>query len=285
MEVASQDRGTFMAIAVNQGAKIYWDEVGEGDPLLLIMGLGYPSCAWHRTRPVLSIKYKTIALDNRGVGRSNKPPGPYSIALMASDAAAVLDAAAVDSAHVFGISMGGMIAQEFALQYPKRVRSLILGCTAAGGPNAVRAEPEAIQMLMSRSRMTPEEAAQAAVPFIYHPATPRELIVEDLENRRPWFVSQESYNAQLQGVLAFESYSRLSQISSPTLVIHGESDRLVPPENGKVIAEKIAGAKLILLTHASHIFTTDQTEAAHRAILEFLEGQNGGELTNSGLSP
>lgn len=274
-----------MAIAVNQGAKIYWDEVGEGDPLLLIMGLGYPSCAWRRTRPVLSIKYKTIALDNRGVGRSDKPPGPYSIALMASDAAAVLDAAAVDSAHVFGISMGGMIAQEFALQYPKRVRSLILGCTAAGGPSAVRAEPEAIQMLMSRSRMTPEEAAQAAVPFIYHPATPRELIVEDLENRRPWFVSQESYNAQLQGVLAFESYSRLSRISLPTLVIHGESDRLVPPENGKVIAEKIAGAKLILLTHASHIFTTDQTEAAHRAILEFLEGQNGGELTNSGLSP
>jgi pimeloyl-ACP methyl ester carboxylesterase len=122
------------------------------------------------------------------------------------------------------------------------------------------------------------------VPFIYHPATPRELIGEDLENRRPWFVSQESYSAQLQGILAFESYSRLSQISSPTLVIHGESDRLVPPENGKVIAEKISGAKLILLAHASHIFTTDQPEAAHRAILEFLEGQNGGELTNSGLS-
>lgn len=273
-----------MAFAANQGAKIYWNEVGEGAPLLLIMGLGYPSCAWHRTRPALSIRYKTIALDNRGVGRSDKPPGPYSIALMASDAAAVLDAAGVDSAHVFGISMGGMIAQEFALQYPKRVRSLILGCTAAGGPHAVRAEPEAIQMLMSRSKMTPEEAAQVAVPFIYHPATPQELIGEDLENRRPWLVSQESYNAQLQGILAFESYSRLSQISVPTLVIHGESDRLVPPGNGKAIAEKIAGAKLILLQHASHIFTTDQPEAAHRAILEFLEGQNGGELTNSGLS-
>jgi pimeloyl-ACP methyl ester carboxylesterase len=283
MEAAFQDRGIFMAFAVNKGVKIYWDEVGEGDPLLLIMGLGYPSCAWHRTRPVLSIRYKTIALDNRGVGRSDKPPGPYSIALMASDAAAVLDAAGVDSAHVFGISMGGMIAQEFALQYPKRVRSLILGCTAAGGPHTVRSEPEATQMLMSRGNMTPEEAAEAAVPFIYHPDTPRKLIEEDFEMRRPWFVSQESYNAQLQGVVTFESYSRLSQISSPTLVIHGESDRLVPAGNGKVIAERIPGAKLILLAHASHIFTTDQPEAAHRAILEFLECQNG-ELTNSGLS-
>ena len=204
-----------MAFTVNQGAKIYWDEVGEGEPLLLIMGLGYPSCAWHRTRPVLSKKYRTIALDNRGVGRSDMPPGPYSIALMASDAAAVLDAAGVESAHVFGISMGGMIAQEFALQYPKRVRSLILGCTAAGGPHAVRSEPEATQMLMSRGNMTPEEAAQAAVPFIYDPCTPRKLIEEDLEIRRPWFPKPEAYIAQLQGILRWESYSRLSQITRP----------------------------------------------------------------------
>src|ERR1700730_6691577 len=115
-----------MAITMNQGANIYWDEKGNGDPLLLIMGLGYPSIAWHRTRPVLSEKYRTIALDNRGVGQSDMPTGPYPIALMASDAAAVLDAAGVERAHIFGISMGGMIAQEFALQYPKRLRSLIL---------------------------------------------------------------------------------------------------------------------------------------------------------------
>ncbi len=264
-----------MAFTANQGAKIYWDEAGEGDPLLLIMGLGYPSYSWHRSRPVLSSKYRTIALDNRGVGRSDAPPGPYSIAMMASDAAAVLDAAEAESAHIFGISMGGMIAQEFALQYPQRVRSLILGCTAAGGPHAVRAEGEAIQMLMSRARMTPEEAAQAAVPFIYDPATPRKLIEEDLEIRRPWYVKREVYQSQLDGVLNFESYSRLSQINSPTLVIHGESDRLVPAGNGKLIAEAIPGAKLILLPQASHLFNTDQPEAAHRAILEFLADQNG----------
>jgi 3-oxoadipate enol-lactonase len=237
---------------------------------LLIMGLGYPSCAWYRTRPVLEKRYRTIAFDNRGVGRSEMPAGPYPIPLMASDAAAVLDAAGVDRSHIFGTSMGGMIAQEFALQYPQRVRSLILGCTAPGGPRAVRAEPAAMQMLMARGNMTREQAARAAEPFIYHPDTPQNLIKEDLEMRRPWFPHPAAYTAQLQGILAWESYSRLPQINAPTLVIHGESDRLVPAGNGKLIAETIPGAKLVMLSNASHIFTTDQTEAAHRAILNFL---------------
>lgn len=259
-----------MPFTRNQGARIYWDEEGQGDPLLLIMGLAYPSAAWYRTRPVLARHFRTIALDNRGVGQSEMPPGPYPIALMASDAAAVLDAAGVESAHVFGLSMGGMIAQEFALQYPKRVRSLVLGCTAAGGPHAVRAEADAVKMLMARGSMTREEAAEAAVPFIYDPGTPRSLIDEDIEKRRPWFPHPDAYNAQLQGILAWEAYSRLSIISAPTLVIHGENDRLVPAGNGKLIAEKIPGAQLVTLPHASHIFTTDQPKAANRAILGFL---------------
>src|SRR5215831_20667003 len=176
-----------MAYVDNQGARIYWDEQGEGAPILLIIGLGYPCCMWHRTRPVLAARYRTIAFDNRGIGNSDIPPDPYPIALIASDAAAVLDAAGLDSAHVFGVSIGSMIAQESALQYPKRVRSLILGCTAAGGPTAVRADAEATQMLMARGSMTREQAAQAAVPFIYHPDTPRKLIDEDIKVREPWF--------------------------------------------------------------------------------------------------
>lgn len=259
-----------MPFTINQGTKIYWDEEGNGDPLLLIMGLGYPSIAWYRTRPVLAREFRTIAFDNRGVGRSEMPPGPYPIPLMASDAAAVLDAAGVESAHIFGISMGGMIAQEFALQYPKRVRSLVLGCTAAGGPHAVRAEPEATQMLMARGSMTREEAARAAVPFIYDPGTPQSLIEEDIDKRRPWFPHPDAYNAQLQGIFAWEAYSRLSNIATPTLVIHGERDRLVAPGNAKLISEKIPGARLVMIPHASHIFTTDQPKAAHQAILEFL---------------
>src|ERR1700676_1629689 len=145
-----------MAFVENQGARIYWDEQGQGEPVLLIMGLGYPSAMWYRIRPTLAASYRTISLDNRGPGLSDTPPGPYPIRQMASDAAAVLEAAGVESAHVFGVSMGGMIAQEFALQYPKRVRSLILGCTAAGGPHAVRSEPEAAQMLMTRDKMSPQ---------------------------------------------------------------------------------------------------------------------------------
>ena len=266
-----------MAFTVNQGAKIYWDEEGKGDPLLLIMGLGYPSYAWYRTRPVLSKQFRTIAFDNRGVGQSDMPAGPYPIPLMASDAAAVLDAAEVESAHVFGISMGGMIAQEFTLQYPKRVRSLVLGCTAAGGPHVVRSDPEATQMLMARSSMTGDEAAQAALPFIYHPGTSQEMIEEDLKVRKPWFPHPDAYTAQVQGILAWEAYSRLDQIAAPTLVIHGESDRLVPAGNGKLIAEKIPGAKLVTLARASHIFTTDQPEATHQSILEFLGKTGSGQ--------
>jgi len=258
-----------MSFAENKGARIYWDEQGSGEPLLLIMGLSYPSYMWHRSRPVFAKSYRTIALDNRGVGQSDVPPGVYSMALMASDAAAVLDAAGIESAHIFGASMGGMIAQEFALQYPHRVRSLILGSTAAGGPHAVQAQPEALEALLRRD-VTPEQAKEAIIPFIYDPGTPRERIDEDMVIRMKWYPTPQGYMGQLQGIFGWEASSRLAQITAPTLVIHGESDRLVPPANARLIAERIPGAKLVLIPHASHIFETDQPAAAHHAILEFL---------------
>ena len=259
-----------MSFINNQGAKIYWDEQGEGEPVLLIMGLGYPSVMWYRTRPLLASRYRTIALDNRGVGLSDMPPGTYPIALMAADAVAVLDASGCGRAHVYGVSMGGMIAQEFALQYPNRVRSLILGCTAAGGPYAIRSEREVTEFLIARANQNQEAAAEASVPFIYDADTARERIDEDLAVRKEWLPKPEAYLAQLQGILAWESFSRLDQIRAPTLVIHGLSDRLVPSGNGELIAGRIPGARLVLLPHAGHIFTTDQTEAAHEAILSFL---------------
>ncbi|MGO8933255.1 MAG: alpha/beta fold hydrolase [Terracidiphilus sp.] len=265
-----------MSFVVNQEAKIYWDEQGQGAPVLLIMGLGYTSAMWYRTRPVLAQHFRTIALDNRGVGLSDVPAGPYSIATMASDAAAVLDAAGIAHAHVFGVSMGGMIAQEFVLQYPARTRSLILGCTAAGGPSAVRAESKVADVLMARG-MTPEQAREAILPFIYDAATPREKIEQDVAVRQPWLPTPAGYIAQLQAILAWESYSRIAQITAPTLVIHGKSDALVPPGNGELIAKRIPGAKLVLLDHASHLFLTDRTDEAHRVILEFLLSHAGRE--------
>ena len=262
-----------MASVENQGAKIYWDEEGEGAPVLLIMGLGAASALWWRTRPALSARYRTIAFDNRGVGRSDVPPGPYPLPVMASDAAAVLDAAGVGRAHVFGLSMGGMIAQEFALQYPKRVLSLILGCTAPGGPHAVRAEPAATEALRARGTMSVEEAEQAFIPFLYDESTPRSVVDDDLVRRRACYPTPEGYNAQLQGIFMWQAYDRLPQITAPTLVIHGKNDRLVPPGNAELIASRIPGAQLVMIPAANHLFTTDQPAAAHAALLQFLGDQ------------
>jgi len=134
-------------------------------------------------------------------------PGPYSIATMASDTAAVLDAAGVSRAHVFGVSMGGMIAQEFALQYPERTGALILGCTSPGGPSAVRAEGKVIDILFARG-MTFEQSREAILPYIYDAATPRDKVEEDIILRRRCLTTQAGYMAQLQAILAWESYSR-----------------------------------------------------------------------------
>ena len=256
--------------ATSGGARIYWDESHGGDPLLLIMGLWYTHEMWHRTRPRLAGHFRTIAFDNRGVGKSDVPTGPYSIAQMADDAAAVLDAAQVDRAHVFGVSMGGMIAQEFALAYSTRVRSLILGCTACGGKNAIPAAKEVLEIALARASMTPEEGAQAIVPFIYDAATPRERIEEDLAIRRRTYPAAAGYLGQVQAILAWTSLDRLKDIHAPTLILHGESDGLVPPENARILEKEIRGSRLVMLPHASHIFATDQPESSHREILAFL---------------
>ena len=131
-----------MPITTANGIDLYYEIHGEGEPLLLIMGLSLSSKSWFRTIPALSKQYKVIVFDNRGVGLSGKPNSPYSIELMADDAKAVLDAAGVESAHIYGISMGGMIAQRLALKYPERIRSLILGCTTSGGEKHVQPNAE-----------------------------------------------------------------------------------------------------------------------------------------------
>jgi 3-oxoadipate enol-lactonase len=260
-----------MPFAHSDGTRVYWEESGRGEPILLIMGLGYAHQMWFRTRPVLESKYRVILFDNRGVGKSDVPAGPYPIAQMAADAAAIMDAAGIQKARVFGISMGGMIAQEFAIRYPDRVERLVLGCTACGGQNAVPAAQKVLQVLMARATMTPEEGAEAMVPFIYDASTPRERIEEDLAVRLSVYPTAQGYIGQIQGIMAWSCFDRLGAIHAPTLVIHGETDQLVPPENAKIIADRIPGAELVMLPHASHIFTTDQPELSHGAILRFLE--------------
>ena len=228
------------------------------------MGLGYPSAMWHRIRPVLSQHFRTIAFDNRGVGLSDVPPGPYSITTMASDAAAVLDAAGVARAHVFGISMGGMIAQEFALQYPERTRSLILGCTAARRPvGGARREQGRRHPL--GARYDSRTSARS------HPSLHLRCGNAARKNRRryqpcasPGFRPRPATWRNCRRFCAWESYSRLGRSPRPPWSFMGSPMQLVPRRQRTLIAERIPGAKLVLLDHASHLFLTDQTEAAQR---------------------
>jgi pimeloyl-ACP methyl ester carboxylesterase len=260
--------------ATRDGTRLYWTEHGTGEPLLLIMGLGATHVWWHRLTPLLASRFRTILFDNRGVGDSDQPPGPYDMAAMADDAMAVLDAAKVDSAHVFGASMGGMIAQEVVLRHPRRVRSLILGCTACGAGDVVPAAREVREALNTRGAMTREESARKMVPYTFDAATPRERIEEDLAVRLAANVPNDGYFAQLDAIRAWTgTRSRLPTITTPTLVIHGETDALVPPENGRIIARAIPDAQLVMLPHASHIFYTDQPDASADAILSFLGQQ------------
>ena len=260
--------------ATRDGTRLYWTEYGTGEPLLLIMGLGATHVWWHRLTPILASRFRTILFDNRGVGESDMPPGPYDMATLADDAMAVLDAAKVDTAHVFGASMGGMIAQEVVLRHPQRVRSLILGCTACGGRDVVPAAREVREMLTARGNLTREESARNMVPYTFDAGTPRERIDEDIAVRLAANVPNDGYFAQLEAIRSWTgTLSRLPAITTPTLVIHGETDALVPPENGRIIARAIPNAQLVMLPHASHIFYTDQLEASADAILSFLGQQ------------
>jgi pimeloyl-ACP methyl ester carboxylesterase len=260
-----------VAYIENQGAKIYWEEHGEGEPLVLVMGLASTLDMWHRTMPVMKEHFRTILIDNRGVGRSDVPAPPYSIATMAADVAAVMDAAGIASARLFGISMGGMIAQEFTLNYPQRVRSLVLGCTNFGGSNVKPASPGVLEILKARGMMAADEAAWAMVPHVYDRTTPRARVEEDIAIRMKWFPTTAGYFGQIGAIFTWQAQDRLSQIQVPTLVIHGETDELVPPENGRMISELIPNAKLVLLPEASHIFVTDKPEVSHQTILQFLK--------------
>jgi 3-oxoadipate enol-lactonase len=217
--------------------------------------------------------YRTILLDNRGAGRSDAPPGPYSIPQMAEDALAVLDAAGASTARVFGASMGGMIAQELALNHPERVHSLILGCTAAGGKAVVPADREVGAALAARMTLPPDEAARMMVPFTYDASTPRALVDEDCAIRERTAIGNDAFSAQYQAMRAWPgTIDRLSALAMPVLVIHGETDRLVPAENGRILAAAIPKSKLVMIPKASHIFFTDQPDASKEAILSFLAG-------------
>ena len=253
-------------------ARIWWDADGadDGEAVLLIMGLAYPAAMWFRVLPALTRDYRVIRVDNRGAGHTGDVPGaPYTVETMAADCLAVLDEAGVQTAHFVGISMGGLMAQEIALSAPERVRSLCLVATHPGIPHAVT-NPEAMKLLGQRGTVTPEEAAEASIPFNYAPSTPRERIEEDWAVRLPLAASNEGYTAQAVGTSRWTGHDRLDRVTAPTLVVHGELDALVPPANGRILADRIPGAELVLVPEANHLLNTDQPEQVNRLLVDWL---------------
>jgi 3-oxoadipate enol-lactonase len=265
-----------MPITNANGVDLYYEVHGEGEPLLLIMGLSLSSKSWFRTVPALSEHFKVIVFDNRGTGLSGKPDSPYSIELMAEDARDVLDAVEVDTAHVYGISMGGMIAQRLALKYPKRIRSLVLGCTTSGGANHVQPGADVSMLMLSRgsSAATPEEMAWATAPILYSQSfleNHTNLVAEDIQRRIEIPILPYAYLRQLQACLAHDTYDELGQIKAPTLVIHGDEDRLVPYENGLTLARTIPNAEFLTVPGAGHIYVTEAIDLVNEKVIDFIK--------------
>ena len=260
-----------MPYANSNGVKIWWEEQGRGEPILAIMGLSFSLEMWHRTAPILARKFRVILFDNRGIGRSEVPRGPYLIPRMAADAAAVMSAAGVRSAHIMGASMGGMIAQEFAIRYPERVRSMLLGCTWCGGRRAVWPDFRQFPKLSEFQRLSAEGKMRVLVPMLYGPDTPHDRIDEDIALRLQFVPSTRGYYSQLLGTMLWQSWNRLPRIKHTVKIMHGAFDRLIPVANAHLLESRLPDARLFVVPGAGHVFTTDQPEIVNRETLDFLE--------------
>lgn len=258
------------------GAEIAWYDEGSGSPVLLVMGLAYPAAAWHRQVPVLAQHHRVLTVDNRGTGGSAFAPGaPYTVEQMAGDLLAVLDAAGEQKAHLVGISMGGLMAQQLALECPQRWMSLTLMATHPGLANAVF-PPEVLSFVFeSRTTMTVEQAREASIPYNYAPETPRAEIERDWAVRAAGSALPEAYTAQSTGTATWSRFEELGGIATPTQVLHGAQDRLVVRENADLVAGRIPDAKLVLVDGANHLLTTDRADEVNRLLLEWFAEHEG----------
>jgi 3-oxoadipate enol-lactonase len=255
-----------MPFAKNGTVKLHWESFGEGPAVLLVAGQGMTVDGWWATTPILARSFRVIAFDNRDTGGSSRSPWPYSVAQMADDAVAVLDAAGERRAHVYGISLGSLVAQVVALRHPDRVDALVLGASSAGGFAAYKPPPSSFAQtfLIRAGAMGPEEAAWAAVPYTYGEKTRRlhpERIATDIAHRVSSPPEPLAYMHQAAAVATHDAYERLNRMAAPTLVVHGEQDVFVPPANALVLAERIPGSQLRLWPDAGHMYTIDEPQA------------------------
>lgn len=258
------------------GIELYYETHGEGKPLVLISGLGYTLWLWHRMVPILAEHFQVITFDNRGIGQSDQPPGPYTAQMLAADTAGLLDALGVENAIILGHSMGGFIAQAMALDYPEKVAKLILSSTSFGGPRHVPATPEAMKILTDVTT----DALTRFKNGLTVSTSPgwAEKHPEILEDWTKWRVANpiepSAYQAQLAiGLALFPEAAafehELSQIKVPTLILSGAHDKVVPPDNAALLSEKIADSIVVIFPDAGHFFPIEIPEAASRAVIEF----------------
>jgi 3-oxoadipate enol-lactonase len=253
------------------GVTLYYERHGDGgDPLLLVMGLGGSVDFWQFQTPVFARTHRVAVYDNRGVGRSDKPAGPYTVRTLAEDAVAVLDACRFDRAHVVGISMGGMIAQELALRHPDRVGALVLAATYARPDEKMRSSAQSTQF----------DPKTADLKQVWKFMMGLVLSPEFIAREKPWLRtlrdqilptwSVEGFVAQLAAVMAHDAAAELGRIVAPTLVLKPAADQLIPPHASDELAQLIPGAKLTTIEHGSHGFNVEHAENFNRAVLDFL---------------
>lgn len=251
--------------------RVWWNSTGSGEPVLLLNGLSSPSDVWFRLVRQLSPTFRVITIDNRGTGRTGVTPGgPYSIETMASDAIAVLDAAGIGRAHVLGISMGGMIAQEIALSSSDRTRSLTLAATHGGFRHGLPLSSDVTEKFAEAAALPAAERSRLLATLFYASTTPRQEIDVDNAVRDTWPTSPEGYENQLLGAMSWGRLDDLSGVVAPTLVLAGEDDLVVPPENSRILADAIPGARLKILADAGHQVFTDQERLAADLVRAFL---------------
>jgi pimeloyl-ACP methyl ester carboxylesterase len=261
------------------GIHIYYEIQGQGEPLVLIMGLRRNGEWWYRQLPDLSEHFHVLVFDNRGAGRSDQPEMDYSIPLFADDTAALMRALDWPSAHVLGISMGGYIAQELAINHPERVRRLVLGCTGPGGPQAVHMTAERMTRFMANQGLTPVEILRKDLGIYFSEKFIRkepEKIEEFVEISMRFYQPPAPFLRQFAACRQHDTFDRLHRITQPTLILTGDDDPLVPPGNSLLLMKGIPQARLETFPGGRHCFFMEFADRFNEQVIGFLRKENQG---------
>ncbi|MDO9515204.1 MAG: alpha/beta hydrolase [Syntrophales bacterium] len=254
------------------GIELYYEMHGEGEPLLLIMGLRRNVEWWYCQIPELAKHFRVIAFDNRGAGRSDKPEMDYSIRLFAEDSATLMESLGIERAHVLGVSMGGYIAQELAINYPDKVRALVLGCTSCGGARAVLMSAGRMEKFTANEGLTNEQILRKDMDIYFserfikeHP----EKIDEFVEVSLRYYQPADAFERQFAACLKHDTVDRLCRMDLPVLIMTGDDDPLVPSVNSHILKELIRGSGLYLYPGRRHCFFIEEAALFNRKAIEF----------------